>query len=92
MPFALTLPSSLHPWKVKIFDGERNEAPHATILLRRQLWRVNLRSLEFMDARPDPSRVPTEIIALIRASVSILRREWNAMNPGNPVDSTTRTE
>ena len=56
MPIDFPLPTSLKKagWKVKIREKETREPPHVTILRGTQAWRVNLRTGEFMDTRPDP--------------------------------------
>jgi hypothetical protein len=38
-----------------------------------------------MDAKPDPSEVPTGIIDLIKDAWQQLCDEWDAMYPNNPV-------
>jgi hypothetical protein len=44
MPYLLPLPPGLEAWKVRIFDNELLEVPHATIVKKTQLWRFNLRT------------------------------------------------
>ena len=89
MAFALALPGEWagQGWKVKIRDDERNETPHATLLRKRQAWRLSLRSGVFLDARPDPSEVPRELVEHVWSKRQALRRSWNAMYPENPVYS-----
>ncbi|MEX1039897.1 MAG: hypothetical protein WDZ51_04665 [Pirellulaceae bacterium] len=74
-------------WKVKIRDKETREPPHATIIHGTRAWRIDLRTGEFMDSRPDPSEVPTELVNFIRQDDTWqrLRREWDRMYPNNPV-------
>lgn len=90
MAFSLSLPEALKNarWKVKIRDKETREPPHLTIIRGTLAWRIDLRSGVFMDRHPDPDEVPAELVALIRADEiwEQLRREWDAMYPGNPVD------
>jgi len=57
MPHCLKLPSALAAWKVRIFDNEVRETPHATIVKGTQKWRINLRTGKFMDSRPSPQYV-----------------------------------
>jgi hypothetical protein len=90
MAFSLPLPPPLpaQGWKVKIRDRERIEPPHATVLHKTRAWRFGLRTLDFLDAEPDPDDVPTELVDAILADIDRLRREWDAMYPENPVDSS----
>lgn len=94
MPFALTLPEpwASRGWKAKIRDRERLEPPHVTILLRTRAWRFGLRSATFLDREPDPKGVPEEIVAALRSSLELLRREWDRIFPENPVFSAKDDE
>ena len=89
MAFNLRLPDALRKarWKVKIRDKETREPPHATIIRGADAWRINLRTGQFMDAKPDPSDVPSEIIDLIEEEETWqqLCNEWDGMYPNNPV-------
>lgn len=89
MAHALELSDEWHSqgWKVKIRDDERNETPHATLLRRRQFWRLDLRTGRFMDSAPDPADVPGELVELVWKRRARLRRAWDAMYPENPVFS-----
>ena len=87
MPYELPLPSRLTPWRVKIFDNERVEPPHVTIVNKRRTWRVDLRTLEFMDREPPRRDVPNDVMSQIRAAHAELTRQWDAKHPMNPVDS-----
>jgi hypothetical protein len=81
-------------WKVKIRDKETREPPHLTIIRGTDAWRLNLRTGEFMDEKPDPSDVPNEIIDLINEEETWqqLCDEWDAMYPDNPVSGEGETE
>jgi len=46
------------------------EPPHVTVIRGTDAWRINLRTGEFMDAKPDPSDVPNEVIGLIKEEES----------------------
>lgn len=35
-------------WKVKIYDNERLEPPHITLICRERVWRVGLRERDFL--------------------------------------------
>jgi hypothetical protein len=87
--FSLRLPDPFptRGWKVKIRDLERNEPPHVTVLHKTRAWRFDLRSLRFLDKQPDPSEVPDEVVAEIKRQMELLRREWDAMYPENPIES-----
>jgi len=87
MAFQLTLPARLRAagWKVKIRDRERLEPPHVTVLLRTDAWRLDLRTLRWMDKRPDPKLVPPELVELIQRNVAELIAAWDRLYPGNPV-------
>lgn len=89
MAFTFPLPRAFREarWKVKIRDKETREPPHVTIIRGTDAWRINLRTGEFMDGKPDPANVPGEIIALIRGEHAWqqLCDAWDAMYPDNPV-------
>jgi 2'-5' RNA ligase len=76
-------------WKVKIRDKESREAPHVTIIRGTDAWRINLRTGQFMDANPDPSDVPQEIVDIVQDAETwqSLCDEWDRMYPDNPVSS-----
>jgi hypothetical protein len=87
--FNLPLPDALRKarWKVKIRDKETREPPHVTILRGTGAWRINLRTGAFMDAEPDPTRLPNELITFVR-SEKVWKRlcdEWDRMYPANRV-------
>ena len=43
---------------MKIYDNERLEPPHVTIVKGRDSWRINLRTKAFMDEEPPPKDEP----------------------------------
>lgn len=92
MPFELPLPPELKRarWKVKIRELERREPPHVTILRGTQSWRLNLRTGEFLDRRPDPREVPPKLLEHVRSAVpwKQLCDEWNRKYPDNPVQES----
>lgn len=96
MAFNLRLPDALRKarWKVKIRDKETREPPHLTIIRGTEAWRINLRTGEFMDARPDPSDVPGEIVELINeeATWRQLCEAWDEMYAENPVSGDDENE
>jgi hypothetical protein len=72
-------------WRVKIQDKEIREPPHMTIRRRTLAWRIDLRTREFMDARPHPNLVPAELMHIIEHHWIFLCQQWDAMYPNNPV-------
>jgi hypothetical protein len=85
--FSFLLPKQLRKagWKLKIRDKENRESPHVTILRGTSVWRVNLRTLTFMDRQPDPSGIPNNLKRLISANHKQLCDEWDRRYPTNPV-------
>jgi hypothetical protein len=90
VPFELRLPDRLRKahWKVKIREKESREPPHVTIIRRTDAWRIDLRSGEFMDTKPDPAEVPEELVCLIETPENWQRLcdAWNEKYPANPVE------
>jgi hypothetical protein len=88
VPTDLPLPNNLKAdhWKVKIREKEVLEPPHVTIVRRTDAWRINLRTGEFMDARPKPDTVPEELLTLIQTHWEWLKDSWNEKYPNNPVE------
>lgn len=89
MPSQLQLPDRLADdgWKVKIYDNERLEPPHATVIRGYRQWRWNLRSRRFMNNEPDPRDVPREVRDQLVTRHAELARLWDLTHPGNPVAS-----
>ena len=90
MPYdlALTPAFSQAGWKVKIFEKERLEPPHVSIVQRTDKWRVNLRTGEYMDDDPDPKEVPEGLRELIQVNWDTLCTEWDRKYPNNKVQDT----
>jgi hypothetical protein len=90
----LTAPLTSARWKVKIRNKETREPPHVTIIRGTDAWRIDLRTGEFMDDSPDPSKVPGELIELIEdeANWQRLCDEWDKMYPRNPVSGEENEE
>lgn len=92
MPFTLTLPKQLRNrgWKVKIQDKERLEPPHVTVWHYHKVWRINLRTGEFMIP---PGGNWAEIDPTVRQLIEDednwqeLCDAWDAMYPTNPISS-----
>ena len=91
MAFTLPLSEALRKarWKVKIRDKETREPPHITIIRGTRAWRIDLRSGKFMDADPDPSDVPKDLMDLIADDTTWqqLCDQWDRMYPNNPVSA-----
>lgn len=96
MAFSLRLPDAFRRvrWKVKIRDKETREPPHVTIIRGTDAWRINLRTGEFMDDKPDSSDVPNGIIEFIEEEETWqqLCDEWDAMYPNHPVSGDDENE
>lgn len=87
MPYSLQLPEgwAKQGWKAKIFDKERLEPPHVTILRGTQKWRINLRTGKFMDRKPSPDDLPQAVVAAVLDTLDSLSAEWDKRHPSNPV-------
>ena len=88
MAAELKLPDALKQakWKVEIQDKESREPPHVSILRRTDKWRINLRTREFMDKRPDPSEVPQDLLDILQDNWEWACETWDEMYPDNPVE------
>ena len=97
MPFRLPLPKKFQAegWKVKIYDQERLEPPHITILHKEHVWRIGLRDHEFL---VPPGGTWKEIDKTVRKLVQtpetweMLCQEWDERYPENPVASVTEED
>lgn len=88
VPYSLVLPPHLTKdgWTAKIQDRERLEPPHATVRRRTFAWRWNLRTRAFMNAEPDPARVPADILDILTREHQALVAAWDERFPLNPVN------
>jgi hypothetical protein len=88
MPFELDLPLRLKKegWKVKIFEDERLEPPHVTVIRGLEKWRIGLRDRQFM-IPPGGSwkDFPKGLREKITGGLQSLIDEWDEMYPENPV-------
>jgi len=76
MPYSLPLPGTLAAhWKVKIFDNELLEEPHATIICKTRKWRYSLRRQCFMDNSPPVRDVDGRVLEIINTQMAQLRGE-----------------
>jgi hypothetical protein len=48
-------------------------------------WRIGLRSGEFLDEEPSPTKVPKALVAFVKQQWGALQRAWDDMYPENPV-------
>ncbi len=89
MAFELPLPDDLAGagWKVKIYDRERLEPPHVTIVRGTLSWRFDLRAMSFMDKQPPPRKVDRRIVQVLEDNRDQLCSEWDSMYPSNPVQA-----
>jgi len=88
MPYDHPLPNYLisAKWELKIFSNEfQFEEPHITIIRGQMRWRFGLRSLDFMDRRPDPRGINDRIVKIIHRDVALLRAAWDREHGNNPV-------
>lgn len=96
MPFDLPLPAQFRgQWKVKIREKERLEPPHVSIIKGTDTWRINLRTGEFMDRKPDPTEVPGNLVDHIKQGRRTKKQsiwewlcsEWDNKYPDNKIAS-----
>ena len=87
MAYDLPLPAHLRNvgWRVKIRDKEIREPPHVTVIRKTIAWRIDLRTRQFMDTRPNPSDIPPELIRIVEYHWTLVCQQWDAMYPNNPV-------
>ena len=79
--------SPLQGWKVKIRGLERLEEPHVTICSPGgDVFRLGLRSWEFLDDRPPARKVPQKLIHAIQASARSWKLHWNSKYPENGIE------
>lgn len=86
MPYSLPLPNRLAGWKVKIFDNERLEDPHLTILFKHRHWRLGLRDGKFIDRGDAWNQIDEGVRKEIqqKRNWQKLKAEWNRIHPQNP--------
>ncbi len=87
MPYKLPLPPVLQNagWQVKIYDAERLEPPHITIIQKGETWRLSLRDRSFLDKDQKWSQIHRDVRAAIEENWDKLIEGWNELHPGNPV-------
>ena len=74
-------------WKVKIRDRERLEPPHVTIFFKTNVWRLCLRTKQFLDEGGSWRQIDKKVREAIEADWKTLCQEWDKLYPGNPVPS-----
>jgi len=75
-------------WKVKVYDNERLEPPHLTLICREQVWRIGLRDREFVV--PPGGRwkeIDPDVRAILEREWQTLCDAWDEKHPTNPVSS-----
>jgi len=87
MPYELPLPEPFgsQGWKVKIFDNEPPDDPHATVIQKTRKWRFALREQRFMDDDPPPREVPKDVVTTMCTNIQELVRQWDLIHPEQPV-------
>lgn len=85
MPYRLPMPANLVGWSIKIYDKERLETPHITVISGDCAWRINLRNGDFMDAEQPGCKLHKRVRALIDENWEVLAAEWDKRYPTNPV-------
>ena len=81
-------------WKIKIYDRERSEPPHLTLICREKVWRIEPRTKLFM--KPGGSwrdidwrDIDPEVREILDDEThwKVLCDAWDAKHPANPVSS-----
>lgn len=77
-------------WKIKIYDNERLEEPHITLICREKTWRISLRNRSFLIP---PGGRWKDIDEAIRRQLEDeeswkkLQDTWDQKHPTNPISS-----
>lgn len=90
MPDPIELPRKLKAqgWKVKVYDNERLEPPHLTLICRERVWRIGLREKDFMVPPGGRWRdIDPEVRVILEEQWETLCDAWDAKHPTNPVSS-----
>ena len=76
-------------WKVKVYDNERLEPPHVTLICREQVWRIGLRERDFLVPPGGRWRdIDPEVRTILEEQWETLCDAWDEKHPTNPVSST----
>ncbi len=86
----IKLPKQLRAqgWKVKVYDNERLEPPHLTVICRERVWRIGLREKDIMT--PADGRwqdIDPRVKAILDHQWETLCDAWDKKHPTNPVSS-----
>jgi hypothetical protein len=54
--------------------------------------RFALRTETFLDKEPSPTEVPAEVVAEVRANLTLLRQEWDRMYPENRISTERKAK
>ena len=95
MPYSLALPKKLRVqgWKVKIQEKERLEPPHITVWHGEEMWRISLRTGDFLVPRGGSwKQIDNGVRKAIEDNWQALRDAWDAKYPSNPVLSKKEDE
>lgn len=90
MPDPIELPKKLKAqgWKAKVYDNERLEPPHLTLICRERVWRISLREKDFMVPPGGRWRdIDPAVRAILEEQWETLCDAWDAKHPTNPVSS-----
>jgi len=75
-------------WKVKVYDNERLEPPHVTLICRERVWRIGLRERDFMFPPGGRWRdIDSEVRAILEEQWETLCDAWDEKHPTNQVSS-----
>jgi hypothetical protein len=73
-------------WKVKVYSRERLEPPHLTLICREKVWRIGLRTSEFMTPPGGSWRdIEPAVRLILEAHGQILCDAWDEQHPTNRV-------
>jgi hypothetical protein len=87
MPYRLPMPANLRGWSIKIYDKERLEPPHVTVIHGNCIWRICLRSRSLMDVEQPGCKMHKQVMSLLadEQNWKRLKQEWNSRYPINTV-------
>jgi hypothetical protein len=75
-------------WKVKVYDRERLEPPHVTLICRERVWRITLQEWSFMSPPGGTWReIDDQVHTFLDAHRQELIEAWDRKHPDNPVSS-----
>ena len=64
--------------------------PHITVLRGTKSWRINLRTVQFLDRTPAPREVPRQLLRHVLGRFDEFISVWDELYPLNPVQSLER--